>query len=150
MPDFGAPVKQSLNLGLVKVPSGTTQPLVTVGGIALTGTCATSATAPTYVATISATTDEPGTWFSSMAFMLANVATFGPSDGRTALFTWDNGCSDEERPAALRGVADDGSIFLGGLEFTIAKPSGVVVSGILGMGVGAFGANASFTGTVSL
>lgn len=138
MSDIAVPVQKSLSFGLVKLDSGQSQNLATVGGLTFAATCAPSTEDPTQLqASITITTDQDGTCYTSLDTFGGNVVTFGPSDGAVAVVTYDAGC---DQPG--------GPFFLGGVQFSLVKPSGVAINGILGCGVDVLGGATAFTGVI--
>lgn len=138
MNDIGVPVQKSLAFGLVKLNSGGSQTLATVGGLTFAATCTPSTEDPTLlVASITVTTDQADTVYTSLDMIGGNIETFGPADGAVPVVSYDAGCD-----------SPGGPFFLGGIQFSLVKPSGTAVNGILGCGVGVLGGDSAFTGVI--
>jgi hypothetical protein len=138
MSEIGVPVQKSISFGLVTLASGGSQTLATVGGLIFGATSAPSSDDPTQlVASITVTTDQADTCYTSLDMIGGNVLTFGPADGAVTVASYDAGCGQPGGP-----------FFLGGIQFSLVKPSGVAVNGILGCGVGVLGGPTAFTGVI--
>lgn len=138
MTDIGVPVQKSLTFGLVTLASGQSQTLATVGGLIFAATCGPSPEDPEQLqASITITTDQDGTCYSSLDLFGGSVETFGPGDGAVVVTSYDAGC---DQPG--------GPFFLGGVQFSLVKPTGTAINGILGCGVGVLGGASAFTGVI--
>lgn len=126
--------------GLIKVPVGTTTTLLVTNGITFKGTCAVSTTdSQQKMASITVASDEVGTWYSSLDLYSGDVTQIDPPDGGVVVFTYDAGC---DQPG--------GPFLVGGIHFTICKPSGIAINGVMSCGVGLLGGDSVFSGMVIL
>jgi hypothetical protein len=126
--------------GLIKVAVNQTQTLLTIQHITFKGKCAPSTTDPAQnVASITVATDEPGTWYSSLNLFGGNVTEINPADGDVTVFSYDAGCDDPGGP-----------FYYGGTAFSISKPSGVAINGVMSCGVAVLGGDAVFSGMLLL
>lgn len=139
--DPTAPIFQSATFGgLRKVPVGTTLTLLVFNGITFKATCAVSTTDPTMnTASITVASNEVGTWYSSLGIYTGDVTQIDPPDGGVVVYSYDAGCD-----------APGGPFLAGGIAFTIGKPSGIAMNGVMSCGVGLLGADSVFTGVVFL
>ncbi|MPZ70894.1 MAG: hypothetical protein GEU71_15430 [Actinobacteria bacterium] len=137
--DPTAPIIQSATFGGVRqVPVGTTTTLLVLSGIAFKGTCAVSETDPTQnMASITVASNETGTWYSSLGLYTGDVTQIDPPDGGVVVYTYDAGCD-----------TPGGPFLAGGIAFTIGKPSGIAMNGVMSCGVGLLGADSVFSGVV--
>jgi hypothetical protein len=76
--------------------------------------------------------DEEDTMYSSTSTFFGNMQTIDPENGDVTVLCYST------------TLAGDG--FFGGIDATIAKPSGIVLSGSFAVGVQVFGADAVVTG----
>jgi hypothetical protein len=126
--------------GLVDVALNQTQTLLVVNGITFKGSCAPSTNDPAQnVGTVTIATDEAGTWYSSLSLFTGNCVELGPGDGDVAVYSYDAGCDEPGGP-----------FYVGGIAFSIAKPSGVAINGVMSCGVGVLGGDAVFGGMLLL
>jgi hypothetical protein len=141
MPQPGAPPKQTATFGgVIKVPVNTTTTLLVTNGITIKGTCAPSTTNPAMnMASITVASDEVGTWYSSLDLYTGDVTQIDPPDGGVVVFTYDAGCDEP-----------GGAFLCGGIHFTINKPSGIAINGVMSCGVGVLGGDSVFSGMVIL
>jgi hypothetical protein len=122
--------------GLIAVPLSGSATLLTLRGLTFKATCTASTEDPTKnVGTITVSTDQDGTWYSSMNLVGGAALEINIADGDVAVLSYDAGCDEPGGP-----------FMVGGISFTLAKPSGFAVNGVLGCGVGVLGADAVFSG----
>lgn len=120
--------------GLVKVASGQTATLFSSGGVTIKGRCVPSTEDPSaLVAQVTVASDEAGTQYSSMSVFTGNVCSIGPADGDVVVLDYDAGCPD----------TGTGPLYVGGVPFSLAKPSGRAFNGVMSCGVGVLGTTAA-------
>lgn len=122
--------------GLVKVAVNQTVTLGTWQHITFKGKCTPSTEDPTQnVASITVATDEDGTWYSSLNLVGGSVTEINTADGDVVVASYDAGC---EEPG--------GPFYCGGIAFSLSKPSGLAMNGVLSLGVGVLDGDAVFSG----
>jgi hypothetical protein len=89
------------------------------------------------MASIIVSSNEVGTWYSSLNIFGGDVTEVDPPEEGVAVFSYDAGCD-----------APGGPFLFGGLSFTVNKPSGLAINGVMSIGVGVLGADAVFSGMV--
>ena len=134
-----APVQGTQTFGgLVKAANGETKTLYSSGGIVIKGRCVPSPEDPALnMAEITVATDELATQYSCTSVFGGNIVEINPADGDVVVASYDAGC---DQPG--------GAFYLGGLAFSLAKPSGRAINGVMSCGVGVLGADAVFSGQV--
>jgi hypothetical protein len=135
-----APVQGTQTFGgLVRAASGETRTLLASGGITIKGSCLPSPEDATQLkASITVATDEAGTQYSAVALLGGNVTQIDPGDGDVEVMAYDAGC---DQPG--------GPFYQGGLAFSLAKPSGRAMNGVMSCGVGVLAGDAVFSGQVT-
>lgn len=122
--------------GLIKVAVDQTVNLGTWSHLTFKGKCTPSTTDPTQnVASITVSTDEPGTWYSSLNMVGGSVTEINPADGDVVVASYDAGCDEPGGP-----------FYCGGIAFSLSKPTGFAMNGVLSVGVGVLGGGAVFSG----
>jgi hypothetical protein len=122
--------------GLIPVALNAQATLLTLAGITFTASCIPSSEdAAQNMAVVAMTTDEDGTWYSSLNMVGGAAQEINIADGPVTVLSYDAGC---DQPG--------GPFLYGGISFTISKPSGVAVNGVLSCGVAVLGADSVFSG----
>jgi hypothetical protein len=136
-----APPRQTATFGgLVKVPLNQTVTLLVTNGLTFKAHCTPSPEDSTLnMASISVAVDEDGCQYCSMNLYGGSIETINIADGDVTVLSYDAGC---DQPG--------GPFFLGGVPFSLAKPSGIAANGVMSCGVGVLGGDSVFSGLVIL
>jgi hypothetical protein len=134
--DIKAPTELGATFqGLVKVAVNQTVTLGTWNNITFKGRCTPSTEDSTQnVASLTVATEAPGTMYSSLNFIGGSVVEINPADGDVVVASYDAGCDEPGGP-----------FYCGGIAFSLSKPNGFAMNGVLSLGVGVLGGDAVFS-----